>query len=216
LVPQFVPRIPCYRADANERLSAIIERNLGFMAWVDHLQNAYFDQQSLLKWTLEEDGGNPPRYTNAWKNPLAQITLTVPSAPAVDPQRGPDSPRHKSWSGSDAQGTTQFDWVDLDASLQWHAFQRVIGTLRARGNDVMVIVGPFNEYLMAEENRAAYRQHRDGIATWLAQNQIPHIVPATLPSALYADASHPLTEGYAMLAKSLYGQERFQQWLGKR
>ena len=214
LVPQFFPRIPCYRADANERLSAILERNLDFLAWVGHLQNTYFEQQSLLKWTLAEDGGNPPRYANAWKNPLAQITLTVPAVPAVDPQRGPGSPRHQPWSGN-AQGTTQFDWVDLDASLQGHAFQRVIGTLRARGNDVLVVLGPFNEHLMAAENRAAYRRLRDGISAWLAQNRIPHIVPATLPSALYADASHPLTEGYALLAKNLYTQERFQQWLAK-
>ena len=68
---------------------------------------------------------------------------------------------------------------------------------------------------MAEENRAVYRRLRHGISAWLAHNRISHLVPATLPSALYADASHPLTEGYAWLAKNLYTQERFQQWLAK-
>lgn len=48
LVPQFFPRIPCYRADANERLSAVVDRNFEFSAWVDHLQNAYFGQKSIL------------------------------------------------------------------------------------------------------------------------------------------------------------------------
>ena len=31
LVPQFTPRIPCYRADANERLSNIVQRNVPFL-----------------------------------------------------------------------------------------------------------------------------------------------------------------------------------------
>jgi len=78
LVPQFHPRIPCYRADANERLSALLERQVSFLAWVGHLQNAYFGQKSILGWTLEEDGGSPPAYPNALKNPLAQITPPRP------------------------------------------------------------------------------------------------------------------------------------------
>jgi hypothetical protein len=34
-------------------------------------------------------------------------------------------------------------------------------------------------------------------------------VPATFPSGLYADASHPLTEGYELLAKQIYGEASF-------
>ena len=212
LVPQFWPRIPCYRADANERLSAVIQREVGFLQWVGHLQNAYFDQKSILSWTLQDDGGSPPRYPNAYKDPLAQISLTVPSAPQDDPQRGPNSSRHKPWS-LDGQGTTRFEWVDLDASLQWRAFQRVISRLREQGNDVLVVLGPFNEHLMAEDNRPAYRKIRDGIAAWLGQNQIPAVVPDILPSELYADASHPLTAGYELLAKRIYADESFRKWL---
>jgi len=212
LVPQFVPRIPCYKADANERLSAVVQRDIGFIAWVNHLQNAYFDQKSILAWTLEDDGGTPPRYPNSWKDPLAQIILTVPSAPKSDPQRGPASRRHKSWSDN-GQGTVQFEWVDLDASLQWQAFQRVIRTLRDRGNDVLVVLGPFNEHLIAEENRAGFGKLRAGVATWLTQNHIAHVIPETLPSALYADASHPLTQGYQLLARRILEDEAFRRWL---
>lgn len=213
LVPQFFPHIPCYRADANERLSAVIQRNVNFLAWVGHLQNAYFEQKSILAWTLEDDGGSPPRYPNSWKNPLAQIALQVPSAPGDDPQRGPRSPRHKAWSENGQGSTTRFEWVPLDKSLQWKAFQRVLGILRARGNDVVVILGPFNEHIMAEENRPAYRQIRDGIETWLREKQISHVAPELLPSRLYADASHPLTEGYQLLAKEIYASETFAEWL---
>jgi hypothetical protein len=162
LVPQFSPRIPCYKADANERLGAIMERRVGFLAWVSHLQNAYFGQKSLPQWTLQDDGGTPPRYPNLWKDPLQQITLVVPSAPQDDPQRGPKSPRHKPWS-ENGEGSTRFEWVGLDSSLQWQALQRTIGRLRARDNDVLVVVGPFNEHMMAEGNRLAYRKIRDGV-----------------------------------------------------
>ena len=212
LVPQFSPRIPCYKADANERLSTILQREVGFLQWVGHLQNAYFGQKSILSWTLEDNGGNPPRYPNAYRNPLAQISLAVPSAPLDDPQRGRKSPRHKAWS-TDGQGATRFDWVEPDSSLQWHAFQRMIRQLQSRGNEVLVLLGPFNEHLVAGDNQVPYRKLRDGIADWLGQNKIPVVMPETLPSELYADASHPLTDGYKLLAKRIFSDERFRKWL---
>ncbi len=211
LVPQFFPRIPCYKADANERLEAIVEREVNFVGWVDHLQNAYFAQRSILNWTLEDDGGDPPRYPNSYKDPLAQITFRVPSAPQEDPQRGPKSPRHKPWSQNG--GATQFDWVSLDTSLQWGAFQRIVRTLRERGDDVFVILGPFNEHIIAEESRAPYRKLRDAVTAWLNENKVPHLIPEVLPSLLYADASHPLTDGYALLAKRTLENSDFQSWI---
>ncbi len=211
LVPQFRPRIPCYKADANERLSAIIEREVPFIAWVGHLQDAYFGQKSILSWTLEDDGGSPPNYPNAWKDPLSQIKMAVPAAPQDDPDRGPASPRHKPWSG-----TARFDWVDLGDSLQWGAFQRMVEVLQARDNRILVVLGPFNEHMIAEENRPAFRKVRDGIAAWLATRGICHVVPETLPSQLYADASHPLTDGYRLLAQRLYQDSTFRGWIEGR
>ena len=211
LVPQFFPRIPCYKADASERLSAIVERELGFSAWVNHLQSAYFGQMSIPNWTLEDDGGDPPRYPNSYKNPLARITFNVPSAPRDDPQRGPKSPRHIPWSQSG--GVTQFEWVDLNTSLQWNAFRRLVETLRGRGNDVFVILGPFNEHIIAPESRAPYLKLRDGVTAWLKQNNVPRLVPDALPSLLYADASHPLTDGYALLSRRILENGDFQNWL---
>jgi hypothetical protein len=213
LVPQFTPRIPCYKADSNERFSTIVQRNAPFLQWVGHLQSAYFGQKSILSWTLAEDDSSPPRYPNSYRNPLAQISLTVPSAPVNDPERGPKSARHKAWS-AEGQGPTRFEWVSLEASLQWRAFQRLIKELRARGNSVFVIVGPFNEHMVAEDNQPTYLKLRDGIRAWLEQNKIPNALPATLPSELYADASHPLTEGYQMLAEQLHKDPGFRTWLG--
>jgi hypothetical protein len=221
LVPQFFPRIPCYKADLNNRLAAVVERNFTFSEWATHLQIAYFGQKSIPNWTLEDDGSEPPHYPNAYKNPFAQITFAIPTEPAVDPERGRGSPRHKPWSttgtsGSPGEGSTRFEWVELDQSLQWAAFQRLVRLLQTRDNDVLVVVGPFNEHIMVEENRPAFRRLRDGVGDWLAKNHVPHLVPATLPSALYADASHPLTEGYQLLASHLYGDATFQKWMNAR
>ena len=213
LVPQFSPRLPCYKADLNRRLAVGVERHFTFAQWANHLQVAYFGQKNILAWTLEEDDHTPPRYPNAYRNPFTQITLTVPTEPAVDPERGPASPRHKPWSTT-GEGSTRFEWVELDQSLQWAAFQRLVKLLQSRGNDVLVVVGPFNEQIMAVENQPAFRQLRAGIADWLSKNQVPHVVPATLPSALYADASHPLTDGYKLLASQLGGEAVFLKWLG--
>jgi hypothetical protein len=212
LVPQFSPRIPCYKADLNRRLAAVVERQFTFSQWANHLQVAYFGQKNILTWTLEEDDSDPPRYPNAFKNPFAQITLTVPTEPAADPDRGIDSPRHKPWSTT-GEGSTRFEWVELDRSLQWAAFQRLVKLLQSRGNDVLVVVGPFNEHIMAEENRPAFRRLRSGVADWLVSNHVPNVVPTALPSMLYADASHPLTEGYQLLASRLFGEAAFLDWL---
>ena len=221
LVPQFSPRIPCYKADLNHRLAAVVERHFTFSQWASHLQVAYFGQKNILTWTLEEDGSDPPRYPNAYKNPFAQITLRVPSEPVIDPERGPTSPRHKPWSttgtsGSSGEGSTRFEWVELDQSIQWAAFQRLVKLLQSRGNDVLVLVGPFNEQIMAEENRPAFRRLRDGIADWLAKNHVACVVPEPLPTTLYADASHPLTEGYQLLAKHLYSESILRSWVDGR
>jgi len=217
LVPQFSPPIPCYKADLNHRLAAVIERHFTVSQWANHLQVAYFGQKNILTWTLEEDGSSPPHYPNAYKNPFSQMTLTVPSDSADDAERGPGSSRHRAWStgtsGSLGQGTTRFEWVQLDQSLQWAAFQRLVKLLRSRDDDVLVVVGPFNEHIMTEENRATFRKLRGGAVDWLVRNHVQHVVPATLPSELYADASHPLTEGYKLLAERLSQDTAFEKWL---
>src|SRR5262249_38367445 len=134
-----------------------------------HLRNAYFDQKNILSWTLAEDENRPGYYPNVYRNPLTQITLTVPAGPRDDPDRGPRSKRHKPWS-EDGRATTRFDWVELDSSLQWQAFQRLIALLQQRGNEVLVVLGPFNEHMLLEENRSTFRKLRDGIANWFKAN----------------------------------------------
>ena len=57
---------------------------------------------------------------------------------------------------------------------------------------------------------------RDGIVAWLAGEKIPHSAPEPLPSLLYADASHPLTAGYELLARRTFAIPVFRQGIGYR
>ena len=103
--------------------------------------------------------------------------------------------------------------MNLDNSLQWGGFRRVIQVLRSRGNDVLVVVGPFNEHMIAVDQRPTYRTLREGVTSWLKSNNVHAITPETLPTEFYADASHPLTEGYEVLGRRLFEDMSFRAWV---
>jgi hypothetical protein len=105
--------------------------------------------------------------------------------------------------------------VSPDDSLQWQAFQRVLQVLRWRGNDVLVILGPFNEHMVAPDQRPVFGELRDRISDWLTVQRVAHVIPETLPSDLYGDASHPLTEGYALLGRRICQDAAFHAWLAR-
>ena len=188
LVPQFSPRIACYRESLGGRLGIVIERNLSLFEWVRHLSIAYFDNSDLPRWTME----------NPYANPAAVLTLELPS-----PDEPPiPKPVAEPWT---EQGINRanFPWVELDASLQWGRFKNALDTLQARGNRVFVLVGPLNEHMLSDQSLATYTQRKTEVSKWLTANNIPHYVPKVLPSDTYADASHPLSEGYRILADKL-------------
>ena len=214
LVAQFRPKIPCYRASYDERLGIAIRRSVPFFGFVGHLQNTYFDQKGLYQWTLADDGEYPPSYPNTYRLPWTAIDFAVSGEPENDPDRGLGSARHKAWSTT-GEGTQQFDWVALDRSLQWAAFQRLMQRLLSRGNDVLIVVGPLNRFIMAPENQTLFDARVLEVTSWLAEQGVPSIVPEALPFDLYGDASHPLTAGYRLLAERLWASPEFQRWLSK-
>jgi hypothetical protein len=189
LVPQFAPRIPCYREEVSRRIGYVAERNVPFLGWAGHLQLAYFGQTSIPEWSLE----------HPYDNPLAAVTLKLPKP---DDDRLRHRPRPWTEQGIQPQ---DFAWVEPEASFQWKSFRRALEVLQGRGNRVFVLVGPFNEHLMTEAGRAGHARLREGIAAWLRGRGVEHAVPPALPSELYADASHPLDAGYAELARQLSG-----------
>ena len=196
LVPQFLTRIPCYKDPYAQRIGIVAERYFPFRAWANHVAIAYFENTDLATWAIE----------NPYANPLSRITLELPQ-PKTE-QRHTSAPWYE--TGKDE---VNFEWVDPASSLQWRSFQEAVRTLRARQNNLFVIVGPFNEHMISNESRKAYQQVKDTIEARLIEHEIPHYIAPALPSALYADASHPLREGYASIARQLLEQDAFRGFL---
>ena len=123
LVPQFSPRIPCYRAGLSERLGISIERLAPLLSWVSHVRIAYYGSRDLHRWTVE----------HPQTNPLAPLANDLP----VPLPR----PRHRAVSWVERGQQQDFPWVEIGSSLQWQAFERTVELLRARDCDVFVLFG---------------------------------------------------------------------------
>ena len=212
LVAQFSPQIPSYRASVDERLGVVMGRSIPFLGFVRHLQNVYFDQKGLYQWTLADDGDYPPSYPNIYRLPWTAIHFEVPGEALKDPDRGIESDRHKAWSTT-GEGTQEFDWVSLDKSLQWAAFQRLVNLLLRRDNSLLVVVGPLNRHIISDENQSLFDERVVRVERWLKERKLPYLLPEVLAFDLYGDASHPLTEGYRQMAETLWSEPLFQTWL---
>jgi len=212
LVPQIRVSIPSYRATLDTRLGRSIGHQWSFLAWVRHLQIQYWDQKDPYAWTLADDGKYPPTYPNTYQFPWSVVDYNLITEPEPDPDRGLQSSRHQPWS-DDGIGTQRFDWVNIDDSLQWEAFKRLCRFILDRDNDLMVVVGPFNRHIMTPDNRAKFMRIEEKVKQWFESSSISYITPKVLDSSLYGDASHPLTEGYQVLAESLWNDSEFKQWL---
>ena len=193
LVPQFIPKIPCYKDPYSRRILIAAERYAAFFSWTSHLKIFYFEGMDLPTWTIE----------HPCENPLQAVALKPPAS--TD-----DSLNERASWMQRGMAQQDFAWVELETSLQWRFFRQAVELLRARGNTVFVLVGPFNEHMFKPESRDSYRAMKDGIEAWLRQNRIAYYMPEALPSQLYHDASHPCAEGYAMLAKQLFENPSFQ------
>jgi len=196
LVPQFWPRIPCYKAPVDERIGVCIDRNIGIRSWVHHLRIRDFESLDVPSWSFEYP------YTN----PLSQVHFSQ-IQPLNQPHSSPTS-----WTerGIEAQ---DIPWIDLDTSLQWQGFCDTVELLQTRRNSVFVVVGPFNEHLLTETSSQRYRTMKQAAEAWLRKKRIPYSLPRLLPSEEYGDASHPLAAGYARLAQQIYADAAFQRWL---
>jgi hypothetical protein len=191
-VPQFRPNIRCYGEPYSKRLGIAIERNVPFYAWTAHLRLRYLDKMDLPAWTLE----NPQAV------PFANVRLEIPE-PGARLLHEPIPWTRRGIARQD------FAWVELKTSLQWRFFRKAVQVLQRRGNRVFVLVGPFNEHMLTDASRAVYAKNKRTVEAWLKKEGIPFFAPTPLPSEQYADASHPLSEGYAQLARLLVEDTSF-------
>lgn len=194
LVPQFFPRIPCYTESYSGRIATTIGRRLPFCGWVNHLRVAYFQDTNVQRWAIE----------HPYENPIDAITLRLPSP------NEPPSPRPVAEPWTEKR-MSKFNppWVSLESSFQWKSLKRAVEILKRRRNRVFVLVGPFNEHMLTEDSLETYNKMKRDVEDWLQEERIPHSIPAALPSDYYADASHPLSIGYALLAKQLLQSASF-------
>jgi hypothetical protein len=195
LAPQFIPKIPCYKASYSKRISAIAERYLPFFSWSSHLRIAYFDNMNIPAWTME----------HPYENPLKAVALEFTASENNIVQR-----TKKNLTKED------FQWVEPATSLQWRFFRQTIELLKSRNNTVFVLVGPFNEHIVQDKSRIVYQKMKSEIELWLRQNNVPYYAPPVLPSDLYYDVSHPTSQGYAMLAGQLFKNQSFKTIILKK
>jgi hypothetical protein len=199
LVPQFYPEIPSYNAPFAVRLAVLVERESAFLSWTDHVRIAYYGNKAVPLWTMD----------SPYESPLAPLTGVLPK----DGDRPPSDPIP--WENRDMR-PQDFDWVPLKESLQWQFFQDTVETLETRGNEVFVILGPFNEHMLTPASRVTYRERRDEMVAWIAGRNIPFVAPEPLPTKLYADASHPIAAGYIRLADELLADPGFRSFAENR
>lgn len=192
LVPQFIPEIPCYKASISARISAIVERNLSFLGWVNHLNLLCFADDDMVttdfsSWVM----------VHPYDIPFKNIARKLQNFSKTNPVRNRAQPVTKK---------TKYDlpWVDAKASLQWRYFTKAVKLLQERDNRVFVLCGPFNEHILEDESLKTYNRIKKDIEDWLLDNNIDYHIPPALPEGYYADASHPLGEGYALLAIQIF------------
>ena len=211
LVPQWPGTVPCYKEDIDTRLGHLVDHAVPVFSFVNHLQVAQLESRSLPEWTLATDGKWPPAYPNTYANPLAILIAPIPGEQSSDPERGPDSERHKPWFERGMKAQT-YQWVPLADSLQWAAFQRVVRRLRAWKCDLLVVLGPFNVHMVEEGDRERFVAISSAVQQWFFENGVGYVAPEALPTELYGDASHPLTGGYERLAQVLVHNDTFSAW----
>ena len=163
-----------------------------FANWTSHMRAAYFQNLDLAAWTIE----------HPYDCPVTAMTRKLPEPRA--PERPPQTT-----STSKEPKKQDMAWVDLESSLQWQFFRQAVQRLQERGNNVFVLVGPFNEHMLTDQNKVTYGKLKAGVEAWLRENRIPYLIPAALPPECYIDASHPPAEGYALLARTLMDSPSF-------
>jgi hypothetical protein len=196
LVPQFTPRILCYKAAFPTRISNVVNRHIPFFGFSSHLNITYFKSMDVPAWTLE----------HPYDNPLSSVTLRLPASDDYERPNAAVRP-------GAGQDKITVQWVELETSLQWLFFRRSVQLLKERNNQVFVLIGPFNEHRLYAADLDTYRNIQAQIRDWLRQNSIPCYMPAVLPSDLYVDTSHPLGAGYAEIAKQLFENESFTSYI---
>lgn len=195
LVPQFYPKIKSYKAKFQQKISILTERYIPLFCWINHLRLNYYENMDIKNWSMQYP----------YENPLSVITFQT-----TLPENRPHS-QPVSWLERGI-GKQDFPWINLNDSFQWNSFKKTIKLLKRRKNNVFVIIGPFNPYVLTDESYNRYNTIKKEMVKWFDNEGMRYLLLSDLPPQLYADASHPLKDGYKEMAKELYNSNAFRDW----
>lgn len=197
LLPQLFNRPGAYSRDFVQLLGVTGERQFLFFSWINHLRLFYFDNLDIKNWTMLNPDENPfSRLKPDMRDYLAEEKRSIP------------------YSEPDALARQTPEWVEPADSLQWIYFGKNLDILQKNGNRLFVIIGPFNPDTLTGEGLERYLYLRGLAESRLAARQIPYYTVEGLPSPSYADATHPFSEGYMIIAERLSEDASFREWLG--
>jgi len=210
---------PAYEAGFESRCSQVVVRTVPFFQWVGHLKakSVYYnklaakaqrkkDAQAATVGDVDADVDAEPRIVDDHPKPFDAFFEAVPAP--QDKWHSPPAP----WD-EDGQSARRFDWVTPEQSYQWRCFQQMVLELRSQDCRVLVLVCPFNTHMVKPESQAGYERWSAAAREWLEGQKVTWYAPPTLPSEEYADASHPLPEGYDRMALGLANSSVFQTFM---
>ena len=200
LIPQFSSEITAYNKKFSEKAGVLRERYIPFFALQNHIRLAFFDNDDFNQWIID----------HPHENPLARISLKVDAC-----EHNKNKNRTLDWSASGIS-KQDWQWLDPEESLQWKAFQKILELLKKRNNEVCVMIGPINPYILTPESLKRYRMLQKKICAWLKLQKIEYVLVNDMPSKMYADASHPLASGYDLIVKQLLQKKILKDYQKKQ
>ena len=184
LLPQFDRSFKSYHADFGERWSAFLEQSVAFCAWLRHFRAVHCGNRDIKE--VIASGDELSEY-----DPAKKLVRVKGGALSWKVKRIP---------------VQNWPWVATKDSRQYAAFRRVIALLEKRGNKVTVVLGTVNPHMQTPGSLERYRKLRAEVKADLLNANVAVIDLPELESLEYADASHPLADGYRKLADFMVKQ----------
>jgi hypothetical protein len=191
VLPQIYPVIPSYNPNIEDRLSAIVSR-CNLLLLIEHIKMSRFKEKNFYSWTMEHPHSSIIDYFTNSEIPIYKPTAAI---------------------RLDQMHEQNIDWVPIDKSMQWKFMLKTIAYLKKNGDDIIVLITPFNTYMVAEKSRERYYSIISDISDELSGNSIDFIIPVIDEKKYFADSSHFTAEGYRAMAENLLSSKKFQKFL---